>query len=103
MQSADGIGELHRPAVQTPEAGTSYAMGWFVGPVNDIPAIHHQGETFNFHANVVLVPQSRRVVVLINAENSLDLFVVGRIQVGLDLQAPPQASGRRVSPDLVAS
>ncbi|HET9324723.1 MAG TPA: serine hydrolase domain-containing protein [Gaiellaceae bacterium] len=78
--SADGIGELHRPAVQTPEDGTSYAMGWFVGPVNDIPAIHHQGETFNFHANVVLVPQSRRgVVALINAENSLDLFVVGRM------------------------
>jgi CubicO group peptidase (beta-lactamase class C family) len=78
--SPEGIGELHRPAVQTPEADTSYAMGWFVGPVNDIPAIHHQGETFNFHANVVLIPQSRRgVVVLMNAENSLDLFTNGRM------------------------
>ena len=78
--SPDRIGELHRPAVQTPEAETSYAMGWFVGPRNDIPAVHHQGETFNFHANVVLVPQSRRgVVVLMNAENSLDLFVNGRM------------------------
>jgi CubicO group peptidase (beta-lactamase class C family) len=78
--SSDGIGELHRPAVQTPEADTSYGMGWFVGPVNDIPAIHHQGETFNFHANVVLIPQSRRgVVVLMNAENSLDLFTNGRM------------------------
>ena len=55
-------------------------MGWFVGPRNDIPAIHHQGETFNFHANVVLIPQSQKgVVVLINAENSLDLFVSGRM------------------------
>jgi CubicO group peptidase (beta-lactamase class C family) len=78
--SLDGIDELHRPAVQTPEADTSYGMGWFVGPVNDIPAIHHQGETFNFHSNVVLVPQSRRgVVVLMNAENSLDLFTTGRM------------------------
>jgi CubicO group peptidase (beta-lactamase class C family) len=78
--SSDGIDELHRPAVQTPEADTSYGMGWFVGPRNDIPAIHHQGETFNFHSNVVLVPQSRRgVVVLMNAENSLDLFVNGRM------------------------
>jgi CubicO group peptidase (beta-lactamase class C family) len=78
--SPDGIGELHRPAVQTPEADTSYGMGWFVGPRNDIPAIHHQGETFNFHANVVLIPQSRRgVVVLMNAENSLDLFINGRL------------------------
>ena len=47
---------------------------------NDIPAVHHQGETFNFHSNVVLTPQSRRgVVVLMNAENSLDLFVNGRM------------------------
>jgi CubicO group peptidase (beta-lactamase class C family) len=78
--SPDGIRELHRPAVDTPDADTSYGMGWFVGPVNDIPAIHHQGETFNFHANVVLIPQTRRgVVVLMDAENSLDLFTNGRM------------------------
>ena len=78
--SPSGIGELHRPAVQTPEADTLYGMGWFVGPLNDIPAIHHQGETFNFHANVVLIPQSRKgVVLLMNAENSLDLFINGRM------------------------
>ncbi len=78
--SSGGIGELHRPAVPTPEEGTSYGMGWFVGPRNDIPAVHHQGETFNYHANVVLIPQSRRgVVVLMNAENSLDLFTSGRM------------------------
>jgi hypothetical protein len=74
------VDELHRPAVQTPEAGTSYGMGWFVGPINGIPAIHHQGETFNFHANAVLVPGSRTgVVVLMNAENSVDLFLTGRM------------------------
>jgi CubicO group peptidase (beta-lactamase class C family) len=78
--SSAGIDELHRPAVRTPETDTSYAMGWFVGPRNEIPAIHHQGETFSFHANVVLIPQSRRgVVVLMNAENSLDLFTKGRM------------------------
>lgn len=78
--SPDGIRELYRPAVRTPEADTSYGMGWFVGPLNDIPAVHHQGETLNFQANVVLIPQSRRgVVVLMNAENSLDLFTNGRM------------------------
>jgi hypothetical protein len=78
--SPGGIDELHRPAVRTPEADTSYGMGWFVGPVNDIPAVHHQGETFNYHSNVVLIPQSRKgVVVLMNAENSLDLFTRGRM------------------------
>ena len=78
--SSAGIEELHRPAVRTPEEDTSYGMGWFVGPRNDIPAIHHQGETFNFHSNVVLTPQSKRgVIVLMNAEDSLDLFVSGRM------------------------
>jgi CubicO group peptidase (beta-lactamase class C family)/predicted MFS family arabinose efflux permease len=78
--SAAGVAELHRPAVPTPKSGTSYGMGWFVGPVNGIPAIHHQGETFNYHANAVLVPKSRTgVIVLMNAENSLDLFTAGRM------------------------
>jgi CubicO group peptidase (beta-lactamase class C family) len=78
--SPAGVGELHRPAVRTSKADTSYGMGWLVGPINGIPAIHHQGETFNFHANAVLVPRSRTgVVVLINAENSVDLFLAGRM------------------------
>jgi CubicO group peptidase (beta-lactamase class C family) len=78
--SPPGIDELHQPAVSTPKSGTSYGMGWFVGPINGIPAIHHQGETFNFHANMVLVPQSRiGVVVLMNAQNSLDLFFADRM------------------------
>ena len=78
--SPEGIAELQKPAVPTPEADTSYGMGWFVGPVNGIPAVFHQGETFTFHSNVVLMPESGRgVVVLMNAENSLDLFVRGRM------------------------
>jgi CubicO group peptidase (beta-lactamase class C family) len=78
--SPEGIAELHQPAVETASADTSYAMGWFVGPINEIPAIYHQGETFNFHANVVLVPESRTgVVVLMNAQNSLDLFFADRM------------------------
>jgi hypothetical protein len=40
---------------------------WFVGPANDIPAIHHQGETFNFHANVVLVPPSSVAIFIVYA------------------------------------
>ena len=78
--SPGGMDELHRPAAQTPKTGTSYGMGWFVGPINGIPAIHHQGETFTFHANAVLVPRSRTgVIVLMNAENSVDLFLNGRM------------------------
>lgn len=77
--SPAGVRELHQPGVP-PKMGTSYGMGWYVGPVNGIPAIYHSGEGFNFHANVVLVPGSRTgVVVLMNAENNLDLFVNDRM------------------------
>jgi len=78
--SPAGLDSLHQPAVKTPSADTSYAMGWFVGPLNEIPAVHHQGETFNFHANAVLIPTSRTgVIVLMNAQNSLDLFTNNRM------------------------
>jgi CubicO group peptidase (beta-lactamase class C family) len=78
--SPSGTADLQRPAVSTAESDTSYGMGWFVGPVNGIPAVFHQGETFNYHANIVLIPGSDRgVVVLMNAENSLDLFIRGRM------------------------
>jgi len=75
LLSPDGIMEMHMPAVPTGVAGTSYGMGWFVGPINGLLAVHHQGETFNFHANMILLPESQTgIVVLINGENSMDLL-----------------------------
>jgi CubicO group peptidase (beta-lactamase class C family) len=75
LLSPDGMLEMHNPAVPTPAEKTSYGMGWFVGPINGIPAIHHQGETFNFHTNMILLPESQwGIVVLINGENSMDLL-----------------------------
>jgi hypothetical protein len=73
--SPDGMIEMHNPAVPSGATDTSYGMGWFVGPINGIPAIHHQGETFNFHSNMILLPNSQiGIVVLINGENSMDLL-----------------------------
>jgi CubicO group peptidase (beta-lactamase class C family) len=96
--SPAGVDELHRPAVKTPKTGTSYGMGWFVGPINGIPAIHHQGETFNFHANAVLVPRSKTgVIVLMNAENSVDLFLSGRMGTIAD-GVTSLLAGRKPSP-----
>jgi CubicO group peptidase (beta-lactamase class C family) len=40
--SPTGMGETHSPAVPTGAIDTSYGMGWFVGPINGISAIHHQ-------------------------------------------------------------
>jgi len=75
LLSPAGLVETHNPAVPTPAENTSYGMGWFVGPINGIPAVHHQGETFNFHSNMILIPESQLgIVVLINGENSMDLM-----------------------------
>jgi CubicO group peptidase (beta-lactamase class C family) len=81
LLSPNGMLETHKPAVPSGVTDTFYGMGWFVGSINGIPAIHHQGETFNFHANMILLPDSQMgIVVLINGENSMDmLFGTGRI------------------------
>jgi CubicO group peptidase (beta-lactamase class C family) len=96
--SPAGIAELHRPAVPTATAGTSYGMGWFVGPVNGIPAVFHQGETFNFHANVVLSERGWGVVVLMNAENSLDDLVGRGRQARIAEGVTSLLAGRRPAP-----
>lgn len=78
--SPEATTEMHRAAVPTTTADTSYGMGWFVGPVNGSPAVFHQGETFTYHANIVLLPdRDEGVVILMNAENSVDLFTRGRM------------------------
>ena len=78
--SPAGTAEMHQAAAPTSIADTSYGMGWFVGPVNGLSAVFHQGETFTYHANIVLLPSSHEgVVVLMNAENSVDLFTRGRM------------------------
>jgi CubicO group peptidase (beta-lactamase class C family) len=105
LLSPDGMLETHNPAVPSGATDTSYGMGWFVGPINGIPAIHHQGETFNFHANMILIPNSQLgIVVLINGENSMDLmFGTARIAsiangvtsllAGQEPPAPPANTG----------
>lgn len=81
LLTEDGMIEMHNPAVPSGATDTSYGMGWFVGPINGIPAVHHQGETFNFHSNMILIPDRQwGIVLLINGENSMDLiFGAGRM------------------------
>src|SRR5262249_52133164 len=73
--SPEGLAELHRPAVPlTSSSKTSYAMGWFVGPFGGVPAIHHGGDLFNYHADMVLIPESRWGVIVLTNTNSLGLL-----------------------------
>jgi CubicO group peptidase (beta-lactamase class C family) len=69
--SAAGIAELHRPAVALVGApDIFYGMGWYIMPTNGVKTVRHVGETGNFHANIVLVPEGRWGVVLLMNGNS---------------------------------
>jgi CubicO group peptidase (beta-lactamase class C family) len=68
--SPAGIAELHRPAARQGDGETFYGMGWDVGPINGLPAVWHDGDTFSFHSFMMLVPeQGWGVVLLSNASN----------------------------------
>jgi CubicO group peptidase (beta-lactamase class C family) len=73
--SPEGLAELHRPAVSLSSTSkTSYGLGWFVGPFGGVPAIHHGGDLHNYHADMVLLPESRWGVIVLTNTNSLGLL-----------------------------
>lgn len=62
------MAELHRPSA--PADDFSYAMGWRVGPVKGVPAIHHGGMLPHYRGKLVLLPESGwGVAVLTNASS----------------------------------
>jgi CubicO group peptidase (beta-lactamase class C family) len=70
LLSPAGIVELHHPAARQGDSETFYGMGWEVGPINGLPAIWHDGDTFSFHSFMILVPETGwGVVVLSNVSN----------------------------------
>jgi CubicO group peptidase (beta-lactamase class C family) len=70
--SPAGMAELHRPAVEA-ESGSSYAMGWRVGEIRGVPAVHHGGDLPGYRSKMVLLPKDRwGVVVLTNAETPIE-------------------------------
>lgn len=63
-----GMAELHRPGA--PSDDFSYAMGWRVGPLKGVPAIHHGGMLPHYRGKLALLPESGwGVVVLTNASS----------------------------------
>jgi CubicO group peptidase (beta-lactamase class C family) len=75
--SPAGIAELHRPAVEVNDTD-SYAMGWTSTEPGSSGGLRtrtlwHDGGTGDFYAEMILVPESQRgVVVLMNGENGLE-------------------------------
>ena len=68
--SAESVRELLHPVAQG--EGFSYAMGWRVGPIHRVPAIHHGGIVDHFRGKMVLLPEhDAAVVVLTNASGHI--------------------------------
>jgi CubicO group peptidase (beta-lactamase class C family) len=81
--SAEGIAELHRGTADM-HGGSFYAMGWEDTELGGVPVVRHSGDTGNFHANMILVPESRLgVVVLMNGSNHLRLAGMDGIANGV--------------------
>jgi CubicO group peptidase (beta-lactamase class C family) len=94
--SPAGMAELQRAGVPTGHEGTSYAMGWEVAKTNGIPTLAHDGSSFNAHANIVLIPGTKRGVVLMeNAENSSDEFFGTRRMSGIADGVTSMLMGKR--------
>jgi CubicO group peptidase (beta-lactamase class C family) len=97
--SPAGMAEIQRPAVPMGEsADRFYAMGLEVGPINGVPTVSHDGSMFNFHANLVLIPEGRwGIIVLENAENLPDEFGPQRLR-GIATGVTSLLMGRRPPP-----
>jgi CubicO group peptidase (beta-lactamase class C family) len=93
--SAEGITQMHRGTANM-HGGASYAMGWEDGELSGVPVVRHSGDTGNFHATMILVPESDwGVVVLMNGSNHLRLEGMDGIANGvtarlLGVEPPPE-------------
>ncbi len=65
------INETHTPAVMFEENGeeVGYGMGWFISSDDDVSLIWHGGDTPNFIADMILLPDYKTgVVALVNSQ-----------------------------------
>jgi len=82
--SAENMALMHAPAApsQGGEHLDHYAMGWRTGSIDGQALIGHDGNTFGFHANVALIPDSDAAVVVLMARNGV--MVKGPETAGLE-------------------
>lgn len=70
--SPAGITELHRPGAAIGSTDARYGMGWVTETVNGISMFTHPGDTANFHADMILLPERQwGIILLVNVNNAL--------------------------------
>jgi putative ATP-binding cassette transporter len=93
---AEVIEELHTPGISYEQDATEigYGMGWFVGCSDTgLSMIWHGGDTSNFSADMLLVPEyDMGVAVLVNSQNSSESHSfapgVASIVLGQEVELP---------------
>lgn len=99
--SEKGIAQLHHPAIPVGAvyAGlkdTYYGMGWVIGPINDTPAIWHNGDTGRFHAILIMAPERGTGIVLLANASGLEYLVavddIAKGVLSLLNEQPPAAT-----------
>ena len=84
--SPQGMAELHAPSIPVGGGSSYYALGWSVDTAEGIPVVFHGGDTGNFHALVLLMPDGNSgLVLLANASGFEQLMseTVDRIGIGV--------------------
>jgi CubicO group peptidase (beta-lactamase class C family) len=97
--SPAGVRELLKPGVDVGRFG--YAMGWRVGPIHKVPAIHHGGIVDHFRGKIIMLPQQNSaVVVLTNVSGHIGRHTSHLIANGVAAilagKKAPRASGLRL-------
>ena len=75
--SPQAIETLHAPAVPAAPQGYHrqptgyYGMGWYVMEMNNIPVLVHDGDTPNFHADMIFIPSREWGIVLLVNTNTV--------------------------------
>jgi CubicO group peptidase (beta-lactamase class C family) len=91
--SPEGIAGLHRGTADMGQPDVSYAMGWIDGEMDGVPIVWHNGDTGDFHATMILVPEREwGMVVLMNGSNgqgNLDTTANGVVARLLGVEPPP--------------
>jgi CubicO group peptidase (beta-lactamase class C family) len=83
--SPAGIAELHRPEAAIASTDARYGMGWLTEFIDGILMLSHCGDTANYHADMIIIPDSQwGVIVLMNANNALvgQVEAVGKLGMG---------------------
>jgi hypothetical protein len=81
--SEKSISEMFKPAAKIKE-NQYYGMGWKISLDNGKTIIRHDGDTANFHADMIILPDLKSGIVILNNMNLLWLPVVNDIPKGVE-------------------